>query len=245
MTRERAAVQLYTVRDRLDIDIESVIADLASAGFSEVEPYDLARLAPVLAELLSKYGMSAPSAHASLVDAPAATLAAAHALGVKTIYEPFQPEERFIDQRALALLAADLNTAATSAVDEGLGFGYHNHWWELERHVNGRPALLELARLTDDSVTFEVDVFWAAVGGVDPVDLVRELGPRVTALHLKDGPISRDTSTQLPLGQGALDVAAILAAAPQARRVLEFDEYGGDIIDGLAQGHSFLRSFAR
>jgi hypothetical protein len=35
---------------------------------------------------------------------------------------------------------------------------------------------------------------------------------------------------------------AILAAAPTARAVLEFDLYAGDLFEGIAQGITFLQS---
>jgi hypothetical protein len=36
-------------------------------------------------------------------------------------------------------------------------------------------------------------------------------------------------------------VADILAAAPNAVRVLEFDEYDGDLFEGLTEGIAFLQ----
>jgi hypothetical protein len=62
----------------------------------------------------------------------------------------------------------------------------------------------------------------------------------VRLLHLKDGPIEQDTASQLPLGSGAMPVAAILAAAPAVElAVLEFDDYAGDLFEGLAAGRAF------
>ena len=37
------------------------------------------------------------------------------------------------------------------------------------------------------------------------------------------------------------DVAGILAAAPQALRVVEFDAYAGDVFDGIAQSLAWLK----
>ena len=46
---------------------------------------------------------------------------------------------------------------------------------------------------------------------------------------------------QTPAGQGDVDVAAILAAAPHALRVVEFDAYSGDVFDGIAESFAWLR----
>ena len=86
----------------------------------------------------------------------------------------------------------------------------------------------------------ELDTYWAAVGGEDVPALLGRLGDRVRLLHLKDGPISEDTSAQLPLGSGAMPVAAVLEAATAAElAVLEFDDYAGDLFEGLAAGRAF------
>ena len=89
-------------------------------------------------------------------------------------------------------------------------------------------------------MVLEVDTFWSEVGGVSAPGLLARLGDRVRYLHMKDGPLTRDTLTQQPLGQGALDVPAILAAAPDAHRVVEFDDHDGDIFAAIEASYRFL-----
>ena len=53
------------------------------------------------------------------------------------------------------------------------------------------------------------------------------------------------TSAQLPLGSGAMPVAAVLEAATAAElAVLEFDDYAGDLFEGLAAGRAFATAWA-
>jgi len=86
----------------------------------------------------------------------------------------------------------------------------------------------------------ELDTYWAAVGGDDPAEVLGRLGDTVRFLHIKDGPVSSDTLAQLPAGEGVMDIPAILAAAPQALPVLEFDAYAGDIFEGLTTGFRYV-----
>jgi sugar phosphate isomerase/epimerase len=74
------------------------------------------------------------------------------------------------------------------------------------------------------------------------LDLLGRLGDRVRFLHVKDGPKTRDVKAQLPAGEGDMDIPAVLAAAPEAMRVLEFDDYEGDTVDGLAASLAYVRS---
>lgn len=110
-------------------------------------------------------------------------------------------------------------------------------------------------------VVLELDTFWATVGGIDTPAYLRTLGDRVQFLHIMDGPIVGDIATslpssesaltvpdalanafetQLPAGSGDVNVAAILAAAPHALRVVEFDGYTGDVFDGVAASFAWL-----
>lgn len=243
MPRPPMSVQLYTVRDQFAADPVATAERLRSIGFTCVEPFGLTGLADQIEAALSASGLTAPTAHASLIGGEHdAAFAAAQRLGVTTLIDPFVPEELWTSRDSVEALAAKLTAVADAAADLGLQVGYHNHWWELENHIDGTPALEVFADLLGERVVLEVDAYWAAVGGVDPVGLLTRLGSRVAAIHVKDGPATRDTKAQLPAGQGVVPIAEVLAAAPQARPVVEFDDYAGDIFDGLAASFAFLRS---
>ena len=99
--------------------------------------------------------------------------------------------------------------------------------------------------LLDPAVVLELDTYWAAVGGQDVPAAIRRLGDRVRFLHLKDGPITKNNLEQLPLGEGAMPVDRILAAATALEiPVLEFDDYDGDIFDGIRRSVAFAGGLA-
>lgn len=240
--RPPLSVQLYTLREQLDQDAAGTLQRLAALGFTDVEPFGLAEFGAALAPHLAAAGLAAPTSHASLVGVdPAPALRVAADLGVQLLIEPAVGEERWGDRDAVAAIAAELGEVAARAADLGIAVGYHNHWWETRSRIDGVPALEVFAEVLPEAVRLEVDTYWAAVGGADPVALLQRLGDRVAAIHVKDGPVSRDTAAQLPAGAGAMPIAELLAAAPQARPVLEFDAYAGDLFDGLAQARSFVR----
>ncbi|WP_369056038.1 sugar phosphate isomerase/epimerase family protein [Kineococcus terrestris] len=247
----RISVQLYTLRDALDADADATLGRLAAVGFTQVEPFGLAERAEQLAPLLAKHGLSAPSAHTSLVAGASpvdldATFAAAAATGTGLVIEPFVDPARWTTAEDVAAVAAELNAAAARAADAGLRVGYHNHWFELENLIGGRTAMEVLADSLDDAVVLEVDTYWAHVGGVADVPaLLRRLGTRVAAVHLKDGDGTRDTKNQVALGTGSVDVAGILAAATSPEvdvelGVVELDDSSGDLEQAVAAGYAYL-----
>jgi sugar phosphate isomerase/epimerase len=241
--RPLTSVQLYTVRTALESDLTGTLGRLAEAGYRNVEPFGFVDRADALADGLAAAGLAAPSAHASLIDADdaGAAFAAAQRLGVQTIFDPFTPAERWATRESVEQIASRLAELAPQAADHGLRLGYHNHAWELSTQIDGVPALEVFADLLDDALVLEVDTYWAQVGGVDAPALLSRLGERVTHLHVKDGDLSPEPENQVAVGAGRMDIPAVLAAAPNAVRVVELDDTRGDVFQAVVDSLAYLR----
>ena len=242
----RLSVQLYSVRDQFAADPLATLQRLAGIGFTDVEPYGLVQNLDALRDGLPQTPLSAPTAHVSLVGADLdAVFAAAVACGIGVVIEPAVRAPQWQDAAGVAATAAALNDAAKAAAGHGLRVGYHNHHWELATMPDGRTALEHFADEVGPEVVLELDTYWAAVGGQDVPALLGRLGDQVRMLHLKDGPIDTDSVAQLPVGSGAMPVTEIMRAATAVElAVLEFDDYAGDVFDGIAAGYAYLTAFA-
>ncbi|VVJ21459.1 Xylose isomerase domain protein TIM barrel [Amycolatopsis camponoti] len=235
------SVQLYSVRDAFAADPDGTLRRLAAIGFTRVEPYGVVENAEALRNGLPAHGLTAPTAHARLIGADqAAVFAAAAELGIGLVIDPLVKPEQWQDTDGIAATADALNAAAKVAAEHGVQVGYHNHWWELESRIDGRSAFEVFAGQLDPAVALEVDTYWATAGGEDAPALLRRLGDRVKAIHVKDGALATDATGQVPAGQGSVPVAEVLAAAPDALRVVEFDAYDGDLFEAIAASHAFL-----
>lgn len=258
------SVQLYSVRHAMAADLTGTIARVAELGYTKVEPYEFVDRAHEYSQALPAAGVSAPSAHASVIDVadPQRVFDAAALLGIGTVIDPFIPSERWRTADDAYRLADQVNALAARAAEHGLQFGYHNHQWEFANQFQGRSVYSYFVERISDQVVLEVDTFWSTVGGADTPALLRSLGSKVQFLHVKDGKIGGDIATvlpssesalvvpealahafkeQVPAGHGQVGVAAILAAAPHATRVVEFDDYAGDIFEGLAASLAWLK----
>jgi sugar phosphate isomerase/epimerase len=238
------SVQLYSVRDSFAADAPGTLARLADAGLRQVEPFGLVERAAVLERTLPASGLAAPTTHQQIggVADLAEVFEIAVRLGIGTVIEPYVDPARWTSAAGVEEVAAELSEAAARAAAYGVRLGYHNHWFELETLLDGRHALEAFADAVDPSVVLEVDTLWAAVGGADVPALLARLGDRVRALHLKDGPIDKDPDVQVALGDGAMPVAAVVAAATAVEvPVLEFDGYAGDVFEGIARSAAYLR----
>ncbi len=238
------SLQLYTLRNAIQEDLPGTIKKVAEIGFTQVEPYNFVATAAELGAALKENGLTAPSGHAPLLSADQDEIfAAAKELGISTVIDPYLPAEHWQSAEDIQSTAAKLNAAAKKGAEYGIRVGYHNHAWELESTIEGQTALEYFESLLDPELVLEVDTYWAAVGGQDPVELLARLGDRVKLIHIKDGPATTDTKAQQPAGQGTIPVLDVIGAAKSLEvGVVEFDDYSGDIFEGITESLNYLNA---
>jgi sugar phosphate isomerase/epimerase len=257
------SVQLYSVRDAVDADIDAAIDRVSRIGYTQVEPYAFHKRVADYRRAFATSGVTAPSGHAPVIDSaqPEVVFDAAAELGIGFVIDPFIPTERWQQADDVHRLADRVSALAEQARERGLRFGYHNHQWEFANQIDGRSAFELFAERLDPGVPLEIDTFWATVGGADTPAVLRSLGERVQALHVKDGQVTGDIASvlpssedalvvperlkaayenQAPAGQGDVDIISILRAAPHALRVVEFDSYKGDVFEGITESLAWL-----
>ena len=237
------SIQLYTLREEAAVDFRAVLLRLGAIGYVGVELAGLNGLTPTeLLTTLDDAGLALSSAHVGLAkpDEYEAALDEHQALGCDTVVIPALGPKSFADLDAIRA-AADLINATNERVRaRGLTLGYHNHFWEMPP-IDDRPGLLHLFDHVDDTVLAEVDIYWARVGGIDPAALLAELGDRATLLHVKDGPAGDPAQAMVAVGDGAIDVAGVLAASPAARwHIVELDRCDTDMFEAVERSYHYL-----
>ena len=239
--RSQPSVQLYTVRSFLSEDFDGTLGKIAGFGFTQVEPFAFMNFLDDLRGGLSKHNLSAPTTHMGFLSGDQDEIfAAAKELGIATVIEPAVREPHWQTEEDIKSTASQLNAAAEKAAELGLRVGYHNHWWEIESVVNGKHGLEVLADNLAPEVVLEVDTYWAYAGGADVPALLGRLGDRVVAMHIKDGDGSTDPKKQVAVGSGSVPVQEILAAKPDALRVVELDDSEGDLLLAVQDSFDYL-----
>ncbi len=241
-------VQLYSVRDALTQDFEGVVRKIASYGYQGVEPYRNTLTTPQsAADLFKSLGLQVPSAHSPLPvgDDRASVLETMRLYGCTYLVCPSMPRDQFKTVEGIKGICAQLNEANKIARDAGLTLGYHNHWFEYEP-VEGTFGYKILAENLDPSIIFEIDTYWAKVGGVDPVAAIHELGARVPLLHIKDGPATTTEAPMVAVGDGSMDIAGILKAGQAAQwLIVELDRCATDMLTAVEKSYANLEILAR
>lgn len=209
---DELSIQLYSLRSYGDL--ESQLTALAGIGFRCVEIIGShIENAKDTRARLDAHGMSAPTGHVGidmLRDRLDGVAEQAHIIGMKELYMPALPEEdRTMSAEGWRRTGAELGWMATRLQSHGLALGYHNHDWELKAFPDGSTPLSHLFAGADGSpLTFEADFAWLARGGADPLETVRPLKSRLTAIHVKDiAPpgTNLDEDGWADIGAGTLD----------------------------------------
>jgi sugar phosphate isomerase/epimerase len=217
MSRITPALQLYTVRDLTRTDFAGTVKQVAAIGYRYVELAGFGNLktAAEVRDALGEAGLKLAAAHAGIEQLEKEldkVLDEQEILGYRTIVCPYMPEPRRKDAAGWRKCAADLSRIGQQCRRRGFELAYHNHSFEFQV-FDGVSGLDLLWQHSDPQfVRAELDVYWVAHGGGDPVSYIEKLGSRILLLHLKDmaaGPERRFAE----VGAGILDFKAILAAA--------------------------------
>ncbi len=242
------ALQLYTVRDETAQDFAGTLRRVAALGYDAVEFAGYGGLsAQQMQALLAETGLQALSSHVSLQRLEQAfelELEYAQIIGCPFIVVPWlAPEQR--TGEALPSLARTLNSIGRRLREQGITLGYHNHNFEFEPvSVNDQAFILDylLANTDPANVVLELDTYWAAYAGVDPVSYLSLHHQRVPLVHLKDMTPER---TFTELGAGTLPIAAIVAAARAAGTqgyIVENDQPAIPSLESAEHSFQFLHT---
>ena len=238
------AVQLYSLREQAKDDFASVLRRVAEIGYVGVELAGFHDLTPSqFTTVTTETGLRVCSAHAGNLDPDVFNplLDDVQSVGCDTVVAAFLPRTSFAGLDAVKQTAETLDAANMIARSRGMSLGYHNHWWEFETLIDGRSAWSDLFERLDPTVFAELDIYWATVGGADPVDAMVEAGSRIRLLHVKDGPADDPKSSMVAVGSGTLDFDRVLAAAPGAAwHIVELDRCDTDMFSAVADSHRFL-----
>jgi len=222
MKASQIGLQMYTVRERVSVDMLGTLKELADIGYTAVEFAGYGGV-PVgdLKATLDELGIRAFAAHVGLdqfrtrFDGVVEDLTT---LGIEFAIVPFVA----LADRAglfgdLDAIASTFNDWGARCKDAGLRFGYHNHDFEFAPAESGEGTLLDgLLGATDPAlVSLELDAFWAAYAGFDPLAVIKQYSDRIPLLHAKDMALG-EQKADAPVGEGILPWREIIDAADAA-----------------------------
>lgn len=256
------SVQLYSLRSLIGTpelfakNHEDVLRNVAEMGFSGVEAasYEdgqFSGLSPLsFRQAIEKAGLKIISSHAthplSEEELKSGNYSASLAWWDKCIAAHKEADittlvmswsQPLNDIHQIRVMSQFLNDIGQHCQAAGIRFGYHSHSHEFKK-VDETTMMDEFIWNTDpENVFFEMDVYWAVVAGVSPVEYMKKYPGRFGLLHIKD---------KYEIGQsGMVGFEPIFRNMPIAGTegfVVEM-EYAStpDILKGLRESALYLR----
>jgi len=215
-------LQLYSLRDDInDKGILPVLEAVSKMGYVNIETASYANgkiygLGPTeFKKACEDLGMKITSAHlgqaynkekeGEIMDWWSKAIETHAEAGCKYMVQPFMPVNDQTTLDDIKMYCDYFYTIGLNAAGANMKFGYHNHNFEFKKI--GEEVIYDfmLKNTSKDHVFFEMDVYWVAKGGANPVEYLKNYAGRFPVLHIKD---------EKEIGKsGELDFAPIFEAA--------------------------------
>lgn len=198
-------IQLYSVKDFMAKDVKETLTEIGKMGYKVVETagfFDYS--AEDFKKICDEAGVACESTHtgfSALDDDFDGIVAYLKTLGCKRFIIPWAPCS---SKEEIDATVDKFNKYQPMLEKEGIELMFHNHWTEFVPNKDGLIPHVEFKNRT--KIKFQIDVYWAYRGLVNPIYLLESLKDRIDVIHLKDG----DMTAGKPLGQGTAPIFEIV-----------------------------------
>ncbi len=245
MSRFKLGLQLFSIRDEMEKDMDATLKAVAEMGYDCVEfagYFD--HTAEDVAAMCEKYGLEPVSVHQGhqvFFDEPEESVAYLKTLGVKYCAIPYISPERWKNE--YDVLIDEIKKVGKLLKDNGIQLMYHNHDFELLIKHGDKYVLDAMYKdVSTDLLLPQLDLCWVHYAGQDPVAYLKKYGNIKEVMHMKDfecknlgaGPVydlidnkgniplerkdqESDGFEFRPVGYGRQNVAEIMKAAEDTK----------------------------
>ncbi|MGB5170423.1 sugar phosphate isomerase/epimerase family protein [Eudoraea sp.] len=255
MAAQEIGLQLYSLRNQMKDDVEGMLSKINEWGITKLEDgndgtyhYSFEEYKALLEKNnLEMVSISAP--FEELATTPENVLKRANAYGAKYVvcfWIPHDGNNFTITDTKNALTV--FNKAGALLKSEGITLTYHPHGYEFRPYEG--EFLMDYMIKNADNFDFEMDVYWFAHPGEDPVTWLRKYPEKFKLMHLKDcrkgikgnqnG--ASDVETNVALGTGQIDIkAVVLEAKKMGLEYLFIEDESSKSIEQIPQSINYLQ----
>ncbi len=245
----------YTFRHQFEDDIPGTLDMIRDMGFTNIEFSNLFGKSPAeMRSLLDERGLICTSYGVSydrLINEASAVAEEANILGASYVRVAWIPHDSPFDIDDANRAIEDFEMAGKALNEHNLKFNYHNHGYEFRPHGDGTLFDYLVQNSNPEHVNFELDTFWVAHPGHDPVELLKKYPDRFNLVHLKDlkNGVEHDFSGgapaeyDVPLGTGQIDFEGFIRAAQESDiEYFYIEDETDDVISRVPQSREYIMS---
>jgi sugar phosphate isomerase/epimerase len=250
---QEIALQLYSLRNEMKEDPVKYHKMIADWGISALEgggTYGMSdsEYAKLLADNnLRVVGVSADYNQLTKTLQPIIDEAKKYGAKYATCYW-IPHAEGAISMDEIKVATALFNSVGEQLQKEGITFTYHPHGYEFAKE--GKGVVMDYMLKNAEHFAFNMDVFWVAMGGGDPVKIMKKYKGKFPQLHLKDRKIGTpgspdgrgDVETNVVLGTGDIDIAGLIKQAKkQGTKYLVIEDESSRSVEQIPQSVAFIK----
>ena len=223
---QELGLQLYSLRNEMKDDVSGTLEMIQSWGITNIEEgnggthgYSMQDYKTLLNKNRLKI-VSVSGSYEDFRDNPEKIISKAKEYGAKYAVCFWIPHNDTIFTIKETKAAIDVfNKAGKKLKDAGITLAYHPHGYEFRPYKGS--LLMDYMIENAEYFAFEMDVYWFAHPGENPLKWLREYPDKFKLMHLKDckkgveGNLngSSDVETNVALGMGQINIAAIMNEA--------------------------------
>ncbi|MDD3108082.1 MAG: sugar phosphate isomerase/epimerase [Alistipes sp.] len=198
--KKEIGLQLYSIRDNMGKDVAGSLKQIAAMGYKVLETASYGD---------GKFYGSTPAEFRKMAEDLGMRVTGAHLgrgydkndiQGVKDWWKQACDAQVAVGGKYIVLPGVDFGSSMADLDDvcnyfnligeianaAGLKFGYHNHSHEFDKREGHVIENYIIENTDPKKVMFELDVFWATKGGVNPSAYLQKYAGRFALLHIKD-----------------------------------------------------------
>lgn len=250
---QEVALQLYSLRNEMKVDPVKYHKMISDWGISALEGgggYGMsdAEYAKLLADNnLRVVGVGADYNQLTKSLQPIIDQAKKYGAKYATCYW-IPHTEGPISLDEIKVATALFNSVGEQLKKEGITFTYHPHGYEFA--PEGKGVVMDYMLKNAEHFAFNMDVFWVAMGGGDPVKIMKKYKGKFPQLHLKDRKIGTpgskdghgDVEANVVLGTGDIDIAGLIKLAKkQGTEYLVIEDESSRSVEQIPQSVAFIK----
>jgi sugar phosphate isomerase/epimerase len=252
----KIGIQLYSLRNEFPKDVPGTFAQISAWGIKYLEDgndgtygYSMEEYKKLLADNdLEMVSVSAP--FEELESSPETVLERAQAYGAKYVvcfWIPHNGTDFTLEDTEKAIEV--FNKAGKLFSENGVTLTYHPHGYEFRPYQD--ELLMDHLIKKSDFFDFEMDIYWFALPGEDPVAWLKKYPNEFKLMHLKDCEkgvgISHtgesDVENNVVLGSGQVEVAgAVQEAKKLGMKYIFIEDESSRVTEQVPKSLEFLRS---
>ena len=187
---DKIGLQFWSIREEMEKDLLGMIEKVAEMGYTGAQFagfFD--HSAEDVKAKMDEVGIRVAGAHVQINELENQldeTLKYHETIGNDLIIVPFLPENMRTTAEDYKRTAKLLNDIGRKVHAAGFTLAYHNHDFEFDV-FDGKTGFDILFENTDENhLKIELDCFWAAYTGNNPLEIIEKYANRCVSLHIKD-----------------------------------------------------------